>query len=71
MKVSIGYIKHVYVEAECPICHEVTGTDCGTMKLQDFKDEIELFCDEHGEFSLPINWGDELNKLIKDHREKQ
>lgn len=63
-EVNIELLKHVTAYASCPECGKVSGTDMGGCKIEHLKPKVTFFCGEHGEWEVPINWGDELNRLI-------
>lgn len=65
MKLTFSLIKHVEITAKCPKCGEETGTDCGHCDPRYMKPVQEFWCEKCGDFELPINWGNEINKAIK------
>lgn len=71
MTLTICDIRHVHVTANCPQCNKPSGTDKGNCSVRDLKPVQGFFCEEHGEWEEPIDWGAELNKLIAANKEQQ
>lgn len=70
MKISLYGLKYVTLKSICPHCKEETESDWGSPQLSHLKSEVIFFCEEHGEFKESIDWGQELNKAIKEENEK-
>lgn len=69
MKMKFSYVRYLEVSAECPTCGKQIGADMGDCTVADLQPSVDFWCGEHGMFSLPINWGDEINKLISQKRD--
>ncbi len=62
--IRFSFIKHLVVTAECPQCKHESGTDMGACSVDDLTEKVDFFCEEHGTWSVPIDWGAQLNKCI-------
>lgn len=65
MIVSVTCLRYVGVKEACPVCGKVCVTDMGDCDLAGLKPQVNFWCEKHGEWSVPIDWGAELNKLIR------
>ena len=65
MIVKIYDLRHVEATSNCPICNFESGHDAGNLRMSELKPKMTFWCEEHGEWSEPIDWGAELNKLIE------
>ncbi len=71
MKISMYGLKYVTLQSFCPECKVSCTSERGSPQLSHLKPEAIFFCDEHGEFKEPIDWGQELNKAIVENIKKQ
>jgi len=64
--VKIDYVRfrHLHVSARCPKCGTESRHDKGHCSPKELKSTQVFWCENHGCFSMDIDWGQEINKLI-------